>query len=183
MKITSEPQFTVPVSTYERKLAGRLRSRFEDLIKDLEAFDRFLLVFFDNMDDLEDQTDLGTLAPLIKKYERQLKNIFKEFMEKLEIALESYQTGFVDTKLDNIRDLIIETTKSMRKGLIGLIKVFKNVDDKDFVKEVRDQYNIISSSIEQMNTIVKEELFRHIDYNILGRIRLGLQEAPLTLRG
>jgi len=183
MRVNADPAFTVPVSSTEKKLAAALRKKFEDLLEELEEFDRFLLVFFDNIDDLEETANLKSLSPLIKKYERRLKKRFNEFMDKLELALDVYQTGFADTKLDNIRDLIIENTKSMRKGLIELLKLFKNVENPEFIAESKSKYVSISNSIRQMNIIVKDELFGHIDYDILGRIRLGLHEAPLVLRG
>ena len=182
MKIVANPEFSVPVSGQERKLAKNLRDRFEELIVTLDEFDKFLLVFFDNVDDLEDNVNLTTLGPLIKKYEHKLKKKFNFFMTKLEDALDNYQTGFSDTKLDNIRDLIIENTKGMRNGLIKLIRLFKKVKDPEFVKEAKDTYVIIAESIAQLNVIIKEELFRHIDYDILGRIRLGVSEAPLVLK-
>lgn len=180
---TAEPQFTVPVSPKEKKMAETIRAKFEELLKDLEEFDRFLLVFFDHIDDLQEQTNLKSLSPLIVKYEYKLKDKFNQFMEKMEEALDSYRTGFADTQLDNIRDLIIENTKSIRNALIELLKLFKKVSDSEFISEAKKKYTAISNAISQMNTLIKGELFSHIDYDILGRIRLGVREAPLVIRG
>jgi len=179
---TAEPAFSLPVSNHEKKIAEKIRKEFEDLLKELEKFSRYLLVFFDNADDLEGTEDLSSLAPLVKKYEVKLKNRFNAFTDKLEKGLTNYNDGFADTELDNIRDLIIENTKNMRKGIIDLLKHFNKVEDPEFLKEAKDAYAVINKSIEQLEFIIKDELFTHIDFDILGRIRLGVSQAPLCIK-
>ena len=183
MRINAEPQFSVPVSNGERKLATKLRDSFEKLLAELDSFHRFLDIFFNHVEDMDSNTELKSLGPLVSRYSHKLKAKFNEFMNELEKALINYQTGFVDTKLDNIKDLIIENIKNMRSSLIELLKRFRKLDEPEFIRESRNSYESLLVCMSQMNTIVKEELFNHIDYNILGRIRLGLMEAPLTIRG
>lgn len=182
MEKTADPAFSLPVSNHEKKIAEQIRKDFEGLLKELEKFSRYLLVFFDHADDLEGTENLRSLNPLIKRYEVKLKNRFNAFTDKLEEGLENYNNGFSDTELDNIRDLIIENTKNMRKGVIDLLKLFKKVEDPEFLKEVKDTYAIIQKSIDQLDFIIKDELFNHIDFDILGRIRLGVAQAPLCIK-
>jgi hypothetical protein len=179
----SGPAFSVPVSKEEKKIAEKLRAEFFDLLKELEKFSRYLDVFFDHVDNLTETEDLSSLRPIIKKYERKLKRKFNDFLQSLEEGLAHYNDTFADTELDNIRDLIIEHTKSMRKGLIGLLDIFDKVEDPDFIEEAKKIYEVILLSIKQLEFVIREELFDHIDFDILGRIRLGLHQAPLIKRG
>jgi phytoene dehydrogenase-like protein len=179
---TAGPAFSVPVSNEEKKAAERLRKEFEDILKELEKCSRYLLVFFDHTDDFTDDQSLDGLAPLMKRYEKKLKQKFNNFLEALERGLEHYNESFSDTELDNVRDLIIEHVKSVRKGLIAIIDLFARLEDPEFVEAAQKAYQEISSSIERVDFVIREELFDHIDYDILGRIRIGSGEFPLTLR-
>lgn len=182
MRRNAEPAFTLPVSKQEKEVAENLRKEFEDMLRELERFGRYLLVFFDRVDDLEGTEDMSSISPLLKKYERKLKKKFNFFLAQLEDGLEHYNDSFSDTELDNIRDLIIENTKNMRKGLLDLLRHFDNAGDPEFLGEAKEAYAIISSSIEQIKFLIREELFTHIDFDILGRIRLGVAQAPLVIR-
>lgn len=183
MRKTSEPAFTLPVSEQEKEVAESLRKEFEDMLKELERFSTYLLVFFDHVDDLEGSEDMSSISPLLKRYEKKLKTKFNSFMVQLEDGLHHYNDGFSDTELDNIRDLIIENTKNMRKGLIELMRAFGKAGDPDFLGNAKDAYAVIASAIDQVRFLIREELFTHIDYDILGRIRLGVAQAPLVIRG
>jgi hypothetical protein len=178
---TAGPAFSLPVSKEEKKIAEELRKEFLTLLKELEKFSRYLLVFFDRIDDLADTENLHSLGPLMKKYERKLKKKFNDFLQALEEGLAHYNDSFADTELDNIRDLIIEHAKSMRKSLLTLLDLFDRVGDPEFIQSAKTAYEGIAKSIEQLEFVIREELFDHIDYDILGRIRLGSSQLPLTV--
>ena len=181
MKI-AQPAYSLPVSNYEKQIAEKIRSDFKSMLQELDRLSRYLLVFFDNVDDLPSNEDLTSLTPLMKKYEVKLKNRFNSFTTKLEEGFAHYNDGFADTKLDNIRDLIIETTKVMREGVVSLLKAFNKVEDPEFLTEAKTAYELIDKNIQQLFFIVQEELFSHIDLDILGRIRLGISQVPLTIK-
>lgn len=183
MKRNAEPAFALPVSNQEKAIAEALRKEFDDMLRELERFSRYLLVFFDHADNFEGSEDMSTLSPLLKRYERKLKKKFNFFLAQLEDGLNHYNDSFSDTELDNIRDLIIENTKNMRKGLLDLLRSFEKADDPDFLGNAKEAYASISSAVEQIRFLIREELFTHIDYDILGRIRLGISQAPLVIRG
>jgi hypothetical protein len=126
---------------------------------------------------------MGPLKPLIKKYERKLKKKFNKFLDSLELGLKHYNKTFADTELHNIRDLIIEHTKNMRKSLVDLMNLFRKVEDPDFMGQAQMIFQALAKSIEQAEFAIREELFNHIDYDILGRIKLGINQAPLSIRG
>ena len=179
---TAGPAYSLPVSKEEKKIAEELRVEFMELLKELEKFSRYLLVFFDRIDDIADTENLDSISPLLKKYERKLKAKFNDFLQALEDGLAHYNDSFADTELDNIRDLIIEHAKNMRKSLLVLLELFDRVSDPEFVASAKTAYEGIAKSIEQLEFMIREELFDHIDYDILGRIRLGTNSLPLTIQ-
>lgn len=179
----AETAFSLPVSEKEKELATAVRKEFEEVLKNLEEFDRYIKVFFDHLDDLNDKTDMAAINMLMKKYERKLKVKFNDFLSKLGDSLTHYNTMLSDTEMDNLRDLIIECAKGMRSVLVALLKIFGKVRDPDFVTEAKAIYPSMSKSIEQMRRMIKIDLFGHIDGDILGRIRIGGAQFPLTREG
>lgn len=185
MKLTADKDtaFAIPVSKDERDSAYRLRRLFEKVLEELDKFEKFSLVFFDYANKMDAGTSVKALSPLIKKYEHKLKKKFNGFIMTLESALEEYNSSFTDTELTNMRDLLIENAKTMRNSLIELLQTFKKIDDQNFIADAKTKYEFISKAIEQLKNVIRGELFNHIDYNILGRIRLGINQAPLVIRG
>lgn len=176
------PAYAVPVSDAEKKTANLMRKKFVEVLKQLERLDRYLLVFFDNVDDLDNSVDISSLGLLLKRYEKKLKHKFTEFSDELEKGLTGYSASLTDTKLDNIRDLIIENTKNMREGMIELFKFFRKVQDPEFLSEVKKTYDVIKSSIDDLSNVIRDQLFTHLDQNILGRLRLGQANIPLSIK-
>lgn len=177
------PIYSIPISEKEQEQAQQLRKYFEVMCEHLDDFSTFLRVFFDNLDNLDEKTNIASLAPLISKYKNKLQKKFNSFVKYLSGTLEFYHQSISDAKFDNIRDLLIQNAKSMRDGLIDFIKLLKNIEDPDFIKKSKDLYLGIKNDIDQIQMLVKKELFLHIDKDYLGKIRLSLWDLPISIRG
>jgi len=183
VKSASGSAFAVPVTKEEKKRAEQMRERFANMLINLAAIEKFLNVFFDHSNDLQEGSDLSTIAPLITKYENKLRERFNKVLYEIGDCLDNYGAGFVDNKLDNIKELIIQTATDMRRSVVELLGEFGKVDDPQFLKRASDKFAALQLNIDHMNNIIREELFKHIDQNILGRIRIGSEEFPLVIRG
>lgn len=167
------PLYTIPISQHEEEQASELRKYFESISRQLDEFSEFLNVFFTSLDDLDaNTTNLQSLSALLVKYRTKLKNKFNAFIDGFSSALGFYQDSVVDTKFDAIRDLLIENVKTMRASLIDLLKEFKNIESKNFVKKAKDIYMQIQKDVEQIQMMIRKEMFGHIDRDYLGKIRL-----------
>lgn len=181
MKKTSGPAFSIPVSEKEKTQAEEIRSKFENVLRKQQALVDYLNVFFDELDDLNSSVGLENISPLVKRYEHKLKKIFNVYIKSLSDALKSYEESFSNIELDETRDLIIENVRNMRQEVIDLIVLFKDISSDQFTQESKEKHNNVLQASEQIEKIIREEWFRHIDYDILGKIKLGYN-IPLTLK-
>lgn len=170
---TAGPIYSIPLSEQETKAAEKLRKSYAKLMSELDDFNDFMEVFFSAIDSTDDKENLTTLQPLLRKYQRKLQDKFNHFVKEFGEILNGSIEMFSDRKFDNIRDLLIENVKSMRDSLVELLKLFKDVEDKNFVKSAKQLNQSIKNDIEQINTIIKKQLFQHIDRDYLGKIRLS----------
>lgn len=183
MNKEARPSFSIPISSDEKSMAEKLRAQFAEVIEALSVVDRYVTVFSEHIDHLEADADLSKMRPLIRRYGVRLKERFNEFIELLESALKEFTVGFDDRQLSNIKYMIIENVRLLRENVIEVLKFFNYVEDPDFITNCQNRFETLHKYIDNFNTLVRNQLFEHLDYNILGRIRLGVFEAPITLRG
>jgi hypothetical protein len=174
------PVFSLPVSDSEKVVAQKVRKSFEQVLKKQDSFMKFLAILFDHLEELEDQTGLVKIAPLIKRYEQKMKKLFNAYIREFSKALSIYENSFSDTEMDDIRDLIIENIRSMREVIIDIITLMKDIASENFITEVLEKYTTITDLNDKLKGIIRDEWFGHIDYDILGRIKLG-QTVPLSI--
>jgi len=174
--------FSVPVSDQEKESAKKLRAEFERTLKFLEEFNRYLLVFYDHADELEDKEDMSPINSLINRYKERLKLKYNEFVSRIGLSLEHYNEVLSDSEMDNLRDMIVETTQAIRTHLVELLKLFGKVRDPDFIAGTKLVYPKVLKSVDQLSHMIQTELFNHIDRDILGRIRISNKSFPLAKR-
>jgi deoxyhypusine synthase len=181
--VASGSAFAVPVTNDEKLRAESMRARFSNMLVNLAALEKFLNVFIEHSNDLPEGTSLSTIASLITKYENKLRTKANKVLYEIGDCLDNYGAGFVDNKLDNVKDLIIEAVTDMRNSIIELIKELSNPSDAQFLQRVKEKFTLLQQHIRHINIIVKNDLFKHIDQNILGKVRVGSQAFPLVIRG
>lgn len=179
---TAGPAFTIPVSKEEKALAIKVRKAFEKVLKVQDDFIKFTGILFENLEELEDKTGLQKISSILKKYEYKMKDKFNAYLKEFSKALSIYENNFSDTEMDDIRDLIIENIRSIREVVIDIIVLMKDVGSKDFVQESLAKYKSLKEQNKQLEEIIKNEWFSHIDYDVLGRIKLGY-DLPLSNKG
>jgi len=178
---TAGPALSLPVTDKEKQNARAIRNGFENVLRKQDGFIDYLNVLFDQLDVLDEKAGLGSISPLLKRYEHKMRKVFNSYINSLSNAVSVYERNFSDSELDNIRDLIIENVRNMRQEVIDLLVLMKDVSDSEFVPEAKKSYEGILNAAEQIENTIRDEWFSHIDYDILGKIRLG-SNIPLYIK-
>lgn len=178
----ADPTFSSKVSPEEKDAALKVRALFSDFIKAQEALESHLDTFFEELKNTKDTANIQKISPLLKRYIHKYRDLFNEYVSKLEVAVQYAATNFKDSDMNNIRDLIVESVRDIRNNSKDLMVEFNSIDSSDFVEKIQKLYEKINGRIEKLDQTVSEELFGHIDYNILGKIRLSFNEVPLSIK-
>lgn len=183
IKVYSGPAFNIPVSEEEKALAKQVRDSLSLVLKKQDKFFKYLDVFFGNLEKLKSTTGLAKISPIIKQYEHKMKKIFNSYINEFSKSLSAYQKSFSDdSEMDEIRDLIIENVRNMRKSVIELLLLMKDVSEENFPSEALKVYNDLKNVKDKLENLIRDEWFGKIDYDILGQIRLGTLELPLSIK-
>lgn len=178
----ADPTFSTKVSPEEKEAAKKVRSLFEDFLKTQEALSTHLSVFFEELAETKDTSNMQKISPVLRKYIQKYRDLCNEYITALEQAVQFAACNFKDTDMNNIRDLIVESVRDIRNNSKELIIAFGNIDGEQFVKTIQEIYEKIKKRLEQLEETISEELFGHIDYNILGKIRLSFTDIPLSIK-
>jgi hypothetical protein len=171
--------FTHDIPPEEKAGAERIRDSLSEFLDNQNKLMDFLAVLFDSLDELTNPSQLVKIAPLLKRYEQRLRSVFNNYIKALGVALSTYKENLQDLELDNLRDLLVEHAKELRNHMIDLISHMDDTDNPGYVADLKKYYNSIKNSTDKIYGIVKEEWYGHIDYDILGKIRLS-SKIPMT---
>jgi hypothetical protein len=181
--ICAHPAFAIPVSDEEKAAANQIRESFYRTLKTLEEFHRYLKVFFDHADNLGENENLNAINGLIRKYTNKLKRKFNEFTFVMQHSIRlSVELG-TDPKMEELRDLIIESAKNIRHLLVELLKLFGKLGDQDFLTNAKSFFPFLDKAISSLVDVIRTKLFDHIDRDIMGKIKIGnisRYDFPLT---
>ena len=178
----AEPLFNIKVSPEEKQAAREIRSLFNNFLKTQKSLSNFLSTFFSELEKTADTSNIQKISPALKEYIHAYRDLCNNFIKDLETAVQYMATNFSDADMINHRDLIVESVRDIRDNSIELISTFNKIDDPNFVTNIKDIYQNIQARLDKLEVIINEELFGHIDYNILGKIRLSSPHIPLSIK-
>ena len=182
IKKYADPTFSTKVSPEEQAAAKELRKLFQEFNKKQDVLEKYLSTFFDNLKLVQDPSNIVKISPILKLYTIEYRKVFNKYIASLEKAIQYAATNFKDSDMNNIRDLVVESVKDIRNNSIEMLDFFNNVSEQDFVKNIQGSYDKIKARLERVQETVSDELFGHIDYNILGKIRLSFNQIPLSIK-
>jgi hypothetical protein len=174
--------FSMEVSDEERRAATAIRTKFAEFNTRITEFVDFFEILFSSLDQINEGKQLLPIAGVLKKYQFKLKELFNNVIMTLAAALDESSDKIVDTKMSNIRELVIQNMSEVRSLFIDLMGILDNFEDDAFVEKGKDLHEQINKYLEKVQEIVSSELFSHIDFDILGKIRLGSPGFPLFFK-
>lgn len=183
MQKSAAPVYTVDISENEKSQATNTREEFQVLLDLMEeAFDH--LYILDNaLEGMQDTTGLDQFGKLFLRYKRKARRLFNLFIKQLEKALKETNKTISDTELDRIRDTIVAEVRELRDGAIELFDLLENPENKTFIQDFRSTVERLGRRSDALRQVITDQLFSHIDHDILGQIRLGFKSSPLSKRG
>lgn len=174
------PAFRIPVSDTEKENAKIVRNTFESTLSARKALMDFLGLFFDNLEELDANGGIPKISTVLVKFTYKSKKKFNDFLRLFGQSIHSYESSFSDSDMDDILDLLIDNVQSTREFFIELVDIMGDLENDSFVAESSNKYNTLLELHESFTDIMTNQLLSHIDYDILGKIKIG-KSLPLNL--
>lgn len=180
---TAIPIYSVEISEEEKAQASRTREEFQVLLDLMDEVFDHLLILDNALEGIQDPTGLAQFNKLFLQYKRKAKKLFNIFVKQLEKALLEMNKMVSDSEMERVRDTIVAEVREVRDGAIELFELLEMIEDKQFIQDFRATVERIHNRAESLQEIITDQLFAHIDHDILGQIRLGFELYPLSKRG
>ena len=176
----SAPIYSVEVSDEEKAQATQTRESFKKLVDRLEqVFDKLKIVR-EVLDQFQDSTQFGRIGELFVRYKHRITDLFNEFQNHLQISLELLNKTLSDSEMENIKSTILAEAKEIRDGIEDLLSLLDSPESGEFIKEFTETCDRLQNRANSLEEIITDHLFDHIDYDILGRIKLGKFRVSLS---
>lgn len=183
MNKIAKPIYSVEISEDEMTQASKTRDAFDSLAKKLdEAFDKLKMVR-ELLEQFSDSSKFKEMRDLFVRYKHRIIGLFNEFLQQLQVSLESMNKSLSDTEMDNIKDTIVGESGELRDGINQLSEILDEPDSPNFLTNFKSTFDRLHERKDSLHEIITDHLFAHIDYDILGRIKLGSSRVKISKRG
>jgi hypothetical protein len=176
------PIYSIDISEDEKSQAANTREEFQVLLEVMDEVVDYLNILNNALEGIQDTSELGQFNKLFLRYKRKARRLFNVFIKQLEKALKNVNKTITDTELDRIRDTIVAEVREIRDGAIELFDLLENPEEKTFVQEFRSTVERLIIRSDALKQVITDQLFSHIDHDILGQIRLGFLLKPVIKR-
>lgn len=162
--------FTVSITDEERALAQEVRKDFESLLARHKELIRLVEVLNDGV---EDVVDFRAIGESILKFRIKLRDEFNDLIKAVSQTLGEYPDAFKDIGYKQIRDIYIEYINRCHEGMTELLAIMNKYSEDNFGSELSAAtYNLIKY-LESAHDSLKNEWIEHIDYDIIGKVKIG----------
>lgn len=164
---------SIEISDEEKRQAVVTRKKFENLMDSVAKAFEHLNVLNGALAEIQEPGELEPLRKLFKQYKRKTQTIFNELIDLLEDALLEMNKTVSDSEMERIQDMVIGEVREIRDGVERLLVLLKEPQDPGFVKNFTTVMERLNARKASLDEIVSEGLNAHLDFDVLGRIRLG----------
>ncbi len=170
MRKKSNVIFSIKVTKEEKQLAEQLRARFKETLDYLHAISEVLDVLKDSFDSIQSIDQVSKLSGVFVQLKKVIRDKTNDLIENVTNGLAGFSVFGSDSILEKSKDMIVESVKTLRIQLIELIKELSDSDNAKFVENIKNITSNAFSQNDKISKIIKEQLFKHIDENILERL-------------
>jgi hypothetical protein len=183
MKITTAdtgPRMTLEISQQERLIAKNLKKEFKQILRELEDA---ITVIIDLKEAITEQRpskdDLANkYRGRLLRYRRKIISIFNVFLSHLKKTLEMISTTkgentIGDPELSNLKGIIMTEVGELSDGASAILDILDEVGREGFTKALELVCAQMEKRQKSIREIIDNQLFSHIDNNILGRMKIS----------
>jgi len=183
MRKQAIPIYSIDITDNEMAQAAQTRKEFESLIFHMDDAFQHLYKLDSALESLKDSANFSSLADLFVKFRRKTKKLFDVFIKQLESSLFSINKMISDSEMVRIKETIVAEIREIRDGVNEILQVLEVPTDPQFIQDYREIVERIGHRANSLEEVITDQLYSHIDHDILGKIRLGSKKPALVIRG
>ena len=179
----SGPRMSVDVTQKEKTVAKSLKKEFKQILRDL---DDAVEVLGDLRDALVEQRpskeDLkGTYKGRLLRYRSKIQKAFNSFLTHTKSGMEM-MNQVSDPNMIRLREIMVAEIGELSDGTESLLDLLKETDRDGFTQSMEKLVAQIEKRQESIIDVIDNQLFNHIEQNILGRMKISELRTKIRKR-
>jgi hypothetical protein len=176
----SGPRMTLEITPQERAVAKTLKKEFKQILRELEDS---VEVLFELRDAIVEQRpskeDLkNTYRGRLLRYRRKIVEVFNVFLTHLKKALEMISgtkgtNRIGDPELLSLKNIVLTEVGELSDGVETVLDILDEVGREGFTKTLEQVCSQLEKRQKSIVDVIDNQLFNHIDNNILGKMKIG----------
>jgi len=168
------PQMTMEITDKERETAKSVKKEFKVITRELDDAIKIVLDLKNSIveqrpskDDLKNKYR-GRLV----RYKRKIKDAFNHFLQHTKSTLEGTIT-ISDPEMIRLREILVAEIGELSDGVEALMDLMSEADREGFTKTLEQISGQLEKRQKSILDIVNSQLFKHIENDILGRMKIS----------
>jgi len=164
-------QMRYDVPDAEKLVAEKAETYFKQLIEHIKDLSKYLDLIYEPFKKCQ-STD-GEMLVQYRKTFRQYRNMvqkkFSNILRKAHKCVALMNEFSVDTATEELMDSFIGAIKEEEQYIDTFVSIFSNLNSPDFRNYLVSTVDSIKKQSNQIEQIIKDRIFDHIDTNILAK--------------
>lgn len=165
---------TLVITDTERTVAKQIKEDFKHILKKLDIATKTILDLRDAIvEQRPDKEDLNTkYRGRLLRYRGKIKKVFNDFLSAVKTSLEKL-SEISDPDMINLREIIIAEIDELSDGVEAILDILSETDREGFTKTLEQISAQIEKRQKSIIDVVENQLYNHIDHDILGRMKIS----------
>lgn len=177
------PRLTLEVTEKERETAKAAKKEFKNLLKQL---DDSLRLIFDIKDAIvkerPTQDDLqNKYRGRLLRYRRKVQSTFNDQLLALKEAIENL-SPISDSETSKLREIIVSEFDELSDSVESFLSLLGEAEKEGFTQKLERLCAQLEKRKQSINEVIDNQLFSHIDSDILGRKKVSSLKANIYKR-
>lgn len=177
------PKLTIEVTEQERSAAKAAKKQFKKLLKQLD--DALDLIFDFKASVVKEHPDQDSLHKTyrgrILRYRRKVQNTFNELLMSIQEHIKGL-SSIMDSEMGNLRKLVLSEFDEISDLVESFLETLGETGREGFTQKLEKICTQLEQRKRSINDIIDEQLFNHLDTDILGRTKISSIKANIHKR-
>ena len=168
------PRLTVVITPEEKELAKNSKAEFKMVLKELKAAIGVILDLRDSI--LEQRPSKEDLSNKYRgrllRYKRKITDSFNIFLQHLQTNLGNL-AKINDPDMIRLREILVAEVSELTDGIEAILDLIHDVGKDNFTQMLEQLTAQNQKRQHSISDAVANQLFNHLDHDLLGRMRLS----------
>jgi regulator of sigma D len=179
----SGPQMILDITDEEKKIAGAVKTEFKEVLRKIDDAIHVVTDLRDAIvNERPSKEDLKSkYAGRLIRYRRKIKASFNDALSLVKVSLEKL-SKISDPEMVRLREILIAEIDELSSGAEAILDLLDESERESFTKTIEKISAQMEKRQKSITDVIDNQLFNHIDHDILGRMKISTDTLRFRIR-